>query len=147
MRPDPVEFRRRSAVRWPADASLGPTTPGTVKSGQLDRDLTEQRRNRMVPAVLHAANTIAVRAIWPPDYVVPRLRGRDLPLDICRHQLRLGRGQLQIGNVAKAIRPPDLQEICAFGLTIDAGFHQPQNEAFQNLGVLPSAWSGNRGVG
>jgi hypothetical protein len=40
MRPDPVQFRRRSAVRWPADASLGPTTPGTAKSGQLDCDLT-----------------------------------------------------------------------------------------------------------
>jgi hypothetical protein len=127
LRPDPVPFRRRSAVRWSADASLGPTTPDTAKSGQLDRDLTEQRRNRMVPVILHAANTTAARAIWPPDYVIPRLRGRDLPLDICQHQLRLGQGQPRIGNVAKTIRPPDLHAVRALGLTIDAGFRQPQN--------------------
>jgi len=34
-------------------------TPGTVKSGQLHRDLTEQRRDRVIPVILHVANTTA----------------------------------------------------------------------------------------
>jgi hypothetical protein len=81
----------------------------------------------MVPVNLHAANTIAARAIWPSGDVVPRLRGRDLPLHICQQQLRLGQGQPQIGDVAKAIRPPDLHEVSAWTFAVGAGFHQPQN--------------------
>jgi hypothetical protein len=34
-----------------------PDTP--AKLGQLHRDLTEQRRDRMVPVILHMATTIA----------------------------------------------------------------------------------------
>src|ERR1700692_2141107 len=77
--------------------------------------------------ILQAANTFAARAIWPSGDVVPRLRGRDLPLHICQQQLRLGQGQPQIGDVAKAIRPPDLHEVRAWILALGAGFHQPQN--------------------
>src|SRR6202041_3274073 len=91
------------------------------------RDLTEQRRDRMVPVNLHVANTIAARAIWPRDDVVPRLRGGDLALHICQQLLRLGQGQPQIGDIAKAIRPADLHEVRAWILTLGAGLHQPQN--------------------
>jgi hypothetical protein len=68
-------------MQWPANASLGPTTLGTAKSGQSHLDVTEQRRDRMVPIIVHTANTIATRAIWPPEHVSPCLRGRDLALD------------------------------------------------------------------
>jgi hypothetical protein len=98
-----------------------------AKSGQLHRDLTEQCRHRTVSVILHTANTIAARAISPPDPVVRRLRGRDLSLDACQQHLRVGQGQPPIGDVTKAIRPPDLHEIRAWILTLGAGFHQPQN--------------------
>src|ERR1700722_5650864 len=81
----------------------------------------------MLPVILHAANTIAARAIRPPEAVVPRLRGGDLALDTSEQQLRLGQGQPQIGDVAKAIRPADFHEVRAAILTLGAGFHQPQD--------------------
>jgi hypothetical protein len=62
---------------------------GTAKSGQPDRDLTEQRRDRVVPVVLPVANTVAARTIWPPDDVVPRPRDGDLAPHIRQRQLRL----------------------------------------------------------
>jgi hypothetical protein len=81
----------------------------------------------MVAVILHVANTIAARAIWPPNDVVRRLRGGDLALHICQQQLRLGLGQPQIGDIAKAIRPADLHEIRAWILALGDSLHQPQN--------------------
>jgi hypothetical protein len=81
----------------------------------------------MVAVILHVANTIAVWAIWPPDDVVLRLRSGDLALHICQQLLRLGQGQPQIGDIAKAIRPTDLHEVRAWILTLGASLHQPQN--------------------
>src|SRR5271163_2697446 len=81
----------------------------------------------MVAVILHVANTIAARAIGPPDDVVPPLRSGDLALHICQQLLRLGQGQPQFGDIAKAIRPADLHEIRAWILTLGASLHQPQN--------------------
>jgi hypothetical protein len=81
----------------------------------------------MVPEILQVANTVTAWAIWPPDDVVPRLRGRDLPLYIRQQLLRLGQGQSQTGDIAKAIRSADLHEVRAWTLALGAGFHQPQN--------------------
>ena len=81
----------------------------------------------MVPVILDAANTIAARAIWPPDDVVPRLRGHDFPLHTCQQLLRLGQGQPQMGDIAKSIRPADLHEVRTSILTLGTGLHQPQN--------------------
>jgi hypothetical protein len=81
----------------------------------------------MDAVILHVANTIAARAIWPPDDVVPSLRGGDLALHICQQLLRLGQGQPQFGDIAKAIRPADLHEIRAWILALGASLHQPQN--------------------
>jgi hypothetical protein len=114
-------------MRWPANTSLGAATPGAAKSGQLHRDLTEQRRDRMIAVILQAANTFAALAFWPPDDVVTRLRGGDFTLNTRQQQLRLGKGQPQVGDIATAIRPPDLHEVCAWTFAIGAGFHQPQN--------------------
>ena len=81
----------------------------------------------MVPVVLQVANTIAARAIWPPDNVVPRLRDGDLTLHIRRRLLRLGQGQPQIRDIAKAIGPADLPEARAEIPTLGAGLDQRQN--------------------
>jgi hypothetical protein len=114
-------------MRWPANASLDSATLGTAKSGQLHRNLTEQRRDRMVSIIFHTANTIATQAIWPPEHVGPRLRGHDLALDIRQEQLCLGQGQPQIGDITNTVRPADFQEVRAVILTLGTGFHQPQN--------------------
>ena len=81
----------------------------------------------MVAVILHVANTTAARAIWPPDDVIHRLRGGDLALHICQQLLRLGQGQSEFGDVAKAVRPADLHEIRAWMLTLGASLHQLQN--------------------
>ena len=72
----------------------------------------------MILVVLQAANTVATRATRPPNRVVPRLSGRDLPLDTCLQQLRLGQGQTKIGDITKAIRLPDLQKVRAWTFTL-----------------------------
>jgi hypothetical protein len=93
----------------------------------------------MVPVILHAANAITARAIWPHDNVVSGLRGDDLTPHIRQQQLRLGQGQPQIGDVAKAIRPADLHEVRAWILTLGAGLHQPQNPRHAPLPVREQA--------
>src|ERR1700681_4188537 len=81
----------------------------------------------MIAVILQAANTFAALAFWPPDDVVTRLRGGDFTLNTRQQQLRLGKGQPQVGDIANAIRPLDLHEVRAWTFAIGAGFHQPQN--------------------
>src|SRR3954452_21467438 len=50
-------------------------SPSTAEAGQPDRDLAEQRGDRVLAIVLHAANALATPAPRPPDGVVPGLRG------------------------------------------------------------------------
>src|SRR5215217_4621408 len=77
----------------------------TAEAGQPDRDLAEQRGDRVLAIVLHAVNTLATPTPRPPHGVVPGLRGDNLPLDARQHQLRFGQGQTQIGDVDEAIGP------------------------------------------
>ena len=54
MRLKPLQLRCRSAMRWPAHATLDPATRGAAKSRKPHRDMAEKRRYRMVPVVLHS---------------------------------------------------------------------------------------------
>jgi hypothetical protein len=75
-------------MRWPVDPNLDRTTRGTAKSGKSHRDLTEKSRDRMIPVVLHLANTAAALTIRPPNGVGSGLSGDDLPLDPRQQHLR-----------------------------------------------------------
>ena len=103
MGPKPIQFRCRSAMRWPADANLDGSARGAAKSGKPHRDLAEKRRYCVIAIVLHATIAAAASAIRPPYGVVPGLRGDELLLDACQQQLSLGKGQTQIGDIAEII--------------------------------------------
>jgi hypothetical protein len=53
MGPETDQFRRRPAKRRPVSARLDPATGGTTKSEKPHRDLTEKRRDRVLPLVFH----------------------------------------------------------------------------------------------
>src|SRR4051794_1970555 len=127
LRPQPIQLRSRAGVRRPLHACPGRAAASTAKAGQPDRNLAEQRGDRVQAIVLHAANARATPAPRPPDGVVPGLRGDDLPLDTRQHQLRFGQGQTQIGDVDEAIGPADLHDVRARPLAFGPDFHQPQN--------------------
>jgi len=127
MRLKPAQLRRRPAMRWPANASLDPSARGTAKPGKPWRDLAEQRRHRMVPVVLHMANTVTARAFRPPNGMAPSLRSDDLPLNARQQLLRFGQGQTQVGDVNEIIGPTDLQDVRARPLALSPDLHQPQN--------------------
>jgi hypothetical protein len=48
----PVQFRRRPAMRWPSNASLDRATASTVKTRKSHRERAKLRRDSMVPVVL-----------------------------------------------------------------------------------------------
>jgi hypothetical protein len=73
MRPKPIQFWYRPAMRWPFDASLDPTTPGTVKSGKWHRYRTQKRCHHMVAVVLHAENAATSSAIRSSNGTAPGL--------------------------------------------------------------------------
>ena len=140
LRPQPIQLRRRAGVRRPLHACPGRAAASTAKAGQPDRDLAEQRGDRVLAIVLHAANALATPAPRPPDGVVPGLRGDNLPLDARQHQLRFGQGQTQIGDVDEAIGPANLHHVRAPPLAFRPDFHQPQNPSHvSTLGQRTSA--------
>src|SRR5690242_20463663 len=109
-------------------------------SGATGRRLAEQRGDRVLAIVLHAANALATPAPRPPNGVVPGLRGDNLPLDTRQHQLRFGQGQTQISDVDETIWPANLQDVCARPLAFRPDFHQPQNPSHAStLGQRTSA--------
>jgi len=127
-------------VRRPFHACPGRAAASTAEARQPDRDLAEQRGDRVLAIVLHAANALATPAPRPPDGVVPGLRGDNLPLDARQHQLRFGQGQTQIGDVDEAIGPANLHDVCARPLAFRPDFHQPQNPSHvSTLGQRTSA--------
>ena len=140
LRPQPIQLRRRAGVRRPLHACPGRAAASTAEAGQPDRDLAEQRGDRVLAIVLHAANALATPAPRPPHGVVPGLRGDNLPLDARQHQLRFGQGQTQIGDVDEAIGPANLHHVCARPLAFRPDFHQPQNPSHvSTLGQRTSA--------
>jgi hypothetical protein len=140
LRPQPIQLRSRAGVRRPLHACLSRAAASTAEAGQPDRDLAEQRGDRVLAIVLHAANARATPAPRPPDGVVPGRRGDNLPLDARQHQLRFGQGQTQIGDVDEAIGPANLHNVCARPLAFRPDFHQPQNPSHvSTLGQRTSA--------
>src|SRR3954464_8068420 len=140
LRPQPIQLRSRAGVRRPLHACPGRAAASTAEAGQLDRDLSEQRGDRVLAIVLHAANALATPAPRPPHGVVPGLRSDNLPLDPRQHQLRFGQGQTQIGDVDEAIGPAILHDVRARPLAFRPDFHQPQNPSHvSTLGQRTSA--------
>ncbi len=54
-----VQFRCRSALRWPVAPDLNRTAGGATKSGKPNRDLAEKHGDDVLPIVLDLANTAA----------------------------------------------------------------------------------------
>ncbi len=133
MRLKPIQLRCRPAMQWPSDASLDPATRGAAKPGKPQRDLAEQRRDRLVPAVLHTASAVTARAFRPPNGVIPGLRGDNLLLNTREQPLRFGQGQTQVGDVAETIGPVDLHDVRARPLALNPGIHQPQNPSHASI--------------
>src|SRR4051794_8987583 len=111
MRLKPVQFRCRSAMRWPSNASLDPATRGTARAGKPHPNLAEGRRDRMIPVVLHTASAATVRTIRPLNGVVPGLRVDDLLLNTRQQPLRFSQGQSPIGDIDEIIGPVDLHDV------------------------------------
>ena len=127
MRLQPVQLRCRPAMRRPGKASLDPATRGAAKAGKPHRDAAEQRRDCMVPVVLHTASTATVRAFGSLNGVVPGLRGDNLLLNTRQQPLRFGQAQTQISDVAEVIGPVDLHDVRAWSLALNPDLHQPQH--------------------
>ena len=89
-------------------AGFAAATLGTAKPGQPQRDLAEQCCDRMIPVVLHMANSPTASAGRPSAGMAPGLRGNDLPLQTRQQQLPFGQGQPQVGDLTEIIRPVDL---------------------------------------
>jgi hypothetical protein len=122
-----IQFRCRSAMRWPADTDLDAVTRGTAKSGKSQRDLAEKRRYRVIAVVLHAANAPAAEAVRSPYGVVPDLLRDELLLDARQQQLSFGKGQAQIGDIAETIGPVNLHDVRALPIAFSPELDQPQN--------------------
>jgi hypothetical protein len=123
MRLKLIQLWCRPAMRWPSNAGLDPATPSTAKSRKPHPDPTEQRRDRMLPIVLHAANAATASAVRPSHGVASGLRGDDLLLQACQQQLPVGQGQPQIGDIAEIIGPVDPHDVGALPLTISPSCH------------------------
>jgi hypothetical protein len=51
----PNQLRCRPAIRRPVDTRFDSATGGTTKSGKPHPDMTEKRRDHVLPVVCHAA--------------------------------------------------------------------------------------------
>jgi hypothetical protein len=120
-----IQFRCRSAMRWPVDPNLNPTTHSTAKPGQPHRDLTEQRGYHMTPVILHVTSPTAAPTLLPPNGVDDGLGSDDLPLERRQQQLRFGQAQPQTGDIAEIVGLVDLYAVRALPVALSAGFHQP----------------------
>jgi hypothetical protein len=94
------------------------TAPGTAKAGKPQRNLTEERRNRVVSVVLHMANSPTASASRPSKGVAPGLHGNDLLLQARQQQLPFGQGQTKVGDIAEIIGPVDRHHIDGLALTV-----------------------------
>src|SRR5690242_13353918 len=96
-----------------------------AKPRQPHPDLAEQRRDRMIPIVLHMANLATASAIRSPNGVLPGLRGNDLLLESRQQPLPFGQGQPQMGDLKQIIGPGDRRDVDELLLTVSLGFYQP----------------------
>ena len=121
----PVQFRRRSAVRWPGDASLDPATCGTAKPGKPQRALAEQRRHRG-PGSPSRGKRRHSAGILAAERRASRPARRRSPVEHAPATLRFGQGQSQIGDVSEVIGPVDLHDVRARPLALNPDFPQSQ---------------------
>src|SRR3954452_10441503 len=105
-------------MRWPTMAGFIAPAPGTAKAGKPHRDLAKKRRNRVVPIILHRADSATISAVRAPNGVAPGLRGNDLLLEACQQQLSFGQGQPQVGDFTEIIRAVDLHHVNGLVLTV-----------------------------
>jgi hypothetical protein len=77
-------------MRWPFNPNLDRAARGAAKSGKPNHDLTEKRRDRMVPVNLHMPNTSAAWTIRPESRMGSGLSGHDFPLENRKQLLRFG---------------------------------------------------------
>jgi hypothetical protein len=110
-------FRRSGKPMWLISPAFDPTIQTVVvaphRSGAFQHLAACPSDTCMIAVILQAANTLAALAFWPPNDVVTRLCGGDFTLNTRQQKLRLGKGQPQVGDIANAIRPPDLHEVRA----------------------------------
>src|ERR1700682_3345566 len=116
-------------MQWPFNSNFDRATRGATQSGNAHYDLTEQRRDRMLPVILHVTNTSAARTIRPENGVGSGLSGDDFLLEGRQQLLRFGQSQPQIGDIPEIIGAIDLHDVSGPPLALGAGFHQPQNPA------------------
>jgi hypothetical protein len=114
-------------MRWPIDACLDAAARGTSKPGQPHRHLTEECRDRVITIILYLATLVAAGADRPPDRVLPRLRGGNLPLHPGEQLFRFREGYPQVGDITEITAPADFHDLNAE--TLAPGFHQPHNPA------------------
>src|SRR5215207_6862605 len=73
----PIEFRRRPAMRRPVNTALDPATSDAVEPRQPNGHLAEQRCDPMLAIILHVTSAAAGAAGRPLDSMIPRLGGYD----------------------------------------------------------------------
>src|SRR3954470_23882462 len=112
---------------WPTMTGFVTAAPGTAKAGKPQRNLAEQRRNRVVSVVLHMANSATASASRPSKGVAPGLRGNDLLVEARQQPLPFGQGQPQAGDLTEIIRSVDRHDVNRLVLTVSREFHQPHN--------------------
>jgi len=114
-------------MRWPGMAGFPAAAPGTMKPGQPQRHLTEQRRNRALPLILHMANRPAASAVRTSCGVANSLRCNDFLLQAGQQTLRFGQGQPQGGDLTQIIRSVDGHDVNGVVFAISTGLYQPHN--------------------
>jgi len=125
-------------VRGPSHARLGRATSGAAETGQPDRNLPEQRGDRVLAVVLDPAARAAVAALRTARGMDPGLRDDDLPLDAGQELLALGQAQTQGAQIGKGVGLGDPHDIGAvfFALSPDADqLHDPGHVASTSAGI------------
>jgi hypothetical protein len=85
MGAQPIQFGRRSTMRWPSDTALDVTAADATKPRQLCRHLAEWCREQMASPGADVTPTPTRWILWPPSRKISRLRG-DNRLLVCLPQ-------------------------------------------------------------
>jgi hypothetical protein len=97
MGAQPIQFGRRSTMRWPSDTALDVTAADATKPRQLYRHLAEWCREPMASPAVDVTPTTARRTFWSQSRKISRLRGNNRLLQVRQKLLRLEQRQPQIG--------------------------------------------------
>jgi len=127
LRPDPIEFRRRTGMGRPVDANLCPTAVGTAEAGQPNPDRAEQGGDLAGSVVLPVTGGSAAWADWSAGGMIAALRGDDCLLSADQKLLALSVRQAQRREIAQITRAVDLQNIATARRAVAPDLHQAQN--------------------